>query len=974
MTVTTSGDDWLTAPLAQRLRRLRLLEDERSLPELDRSDAPFRLQEALLQSSQGAIEYWQEQSESGGQLTATELLIVLEQMRSRPALVAPLLKSQNGMSYRDAVAVCALNTGRVLYDQGRQHYAEQLLDISMNHMSEAQRELQFALSTGSLSVPQRTEALGKFAVAVAFSSRWNRTSVTILNRALDFHRQSIQSGNRSSEAFVYLIEILIALFDETTSADYLDEALGIAMDTSLHLQQAELLLKRGVFGRSIASGDWVRDLQSAQLAASDANPESGLDYVKKALIGELAVSAIARPCPLAATQLKLPYGFLRELPRISHAQHGTLRADVLDALLPMQTMLRDAGKPPNLVAQHVLVSLLRDSISRGGEHAAHDGELIVDIARASLERDRNRYLEYEYVDALLSRALLAPTSSHLAEALEAARSLVAQYPDWPLPHVILARTLTLDANEHHLFAMRDEARSSWEHAVERVVESHEYRRSDLGGRSSVFAVEDARGDLLTALVFKPVSSRSDAEREANHMTLLSSEIRRRGLESRFGVPDSLAIVELPDGNTIHVIERQVGTLLSRLDPRLAEKHLSSCIELTALFHSITDRREDGSRGWRRLRDGLKMWSRTVFEDRELASMFVSEMRDALPDNLPLVRKRDAHASNWVVDSADRLIAVDLEAASYLPVGHDVAQLIEDCCLLDVSEEGFRRRYRLIGEYASRVDRDVNEEDAIVAYDWFSLYRCVWIASSASATKAHHAHARGLASYLSTESALHSLRFPAEMLSTALRQLNAAVATATVDGTHRRNSKRLAHVLRHNAHELELSVDEAGFVELAELARVTGFGVDQVLAIAMHPAEQRFEVVDDRVRALYGHSFPVADLPDLDVATPNTLFHGTSWGSIERITTEGLLPMARQKVHLTNNAHEAMQVARRHNRPALLAVSTGGHSFQAVADAVWAADEVDPNLLEVCNPYAQMQDPPTWLADAISSDSSRDHIA
>ena len=961
--------EWLTAPLAQRLRRLRLLEDECSLPELDGTGIPFEQQETLLQSTQGAVEYWEKQRRSRRQITATELLIVLERMRSQPAQASPHLELLSGTSYSEAVAACALNTGRILHDRGRNYYAEQMLDVSINYMFEAQRELLFALSTGSLSTEERTEALGKFAVAVAFSSRWNKTSTTVLHRALEFHKQSISSGNQSAEAYVYLVELLAALFDETTNAAYLDEALRTARDHSLYLEQAELLLKRGILRRLSGSGAWVRDLQSAQSAASRARPQSGMGYVKQALVCELALSATASPCPLDATQIKLPYGFLRELPRISEVGRQALRDDVLDALLPMQTMLRDKGKPPNLVAHHVLVAILRDSVLRRGKNATRDSELIVEIAEASLQRDRNRYLEYQHVDALLSRALVAPTNSHISRALDAARSLVERYPVWPLPRVVLARTLTLDANEHSLFQIHDEATSSWAQAAGRVVESSDYRRSDLGGRSSVFAVEDARGDILTALVFKPVSNRSDAEREADHMALLSGAIRIRGVDDRFGVPDSLVIVELTDGRTVHVIERQIGTLLSELNGHAAAKLLPSCIQLTALFHNATESPDDGSTGWRKLRDGLKMWSRTLFQDKERAATFVSEMRRSLPKELPLVPKRDAHAGNWVVDSAGRLIAVDLEAGSLLPVGHDVAQLIEDCCLLPVSREGFARRRSLMDEYIMMLDVHVDRQRAVAAYDWFALYRSVWIASSASATKAHHTHARQLAQYLASESDLVDLQYPSEMLATALRQLSVADPDRTVDGVHRRNSKRLARVLRHSAHELGLSVDQAGFVRLEKLAKVAGLTVDQVLATATHPAEQRFEVYDGRVRALYGHSFPVTDLPDLDIATPDPLFHGTSWDALQRIASEGLLPMERQKVHLTNNASEALEVARRHRKPALLAVSTTGNElFQAVADAVWAADWVAPHLLEVCNPYAQMQDPPTWLSDAIARDS------
>lgn len=139
-----------------------------------------------------------------------------------------------------------------------------------------------------------------------------------------------------------------------------------------------------------------------------------------------------------------------------------------------------------------------------------------------------------------------------------------------------------------------------------------------------------------------------------------------------------------------------------------------------------------------------------------------------------------------------------------------------------------------------------------------------------------------------------------------------------------------------------------------------------LAEQSHPAEPRFQVQDGRIRALYGHSFYVEDLSDLGIDPPSILYHGTSWDSLPRIIVEGLRPMSRQKVHLTNNPNEALEVARRHSRPALVAVRAEEvESLQAVADAVWAADRVDPDLLEIRNPVRESSLPPAWIFDSIT---------
>jgi len=415
-----------------------------------------------------------------------------------------------------------------------------------------------------------------------------------------------------------------------------------------------------------------------------------------------------------------------------------------------------------------------------------------------------------------------------------------------------------------------------------------------------------------------------------------------------------------------VIERQAGVLLSDLDPSVASGFLPSCVEFLALFHNAVGRPEQERSAWGKLKNGLKLWSRTLFRDQTASDKFVASMRKTLPLGLPLVKKRDAHAGDWVIDSAGRLVAVDLEAGSFLPVGHDVAQLIEDAAVLPVSVEGFERRRALLHAYLDRLDLEVDVDEAITGYGWFALLRATWIASSASASKAHHAHARQLAQYLASGSDFDAIGVPAEMLAGALRQ-PVGSDVGGVDAAHRRKSKRLSQVLRHRAKDLDLPVDVAGFVPLEDLVDAVNMSVDEVVAVATHPAEPRFEIEEGRIRALYGHSFPVSDLPDLDVEPPDTLFHGTSWGAVAEISSAGLRPMGRQKVHLTNNPTEALEVARRHSQPALLAIPTAGtESLQAVADAVWAADSIPPEFLEVRNPFTEISAPPDWLADAMGA--------
>lgn len=867
--------------------------------------------------------------------------------------------------YPRAVAESSLAAARGLFDNGRRTYAQARVDNSINLMLEAQHNFILALNTGRLPQHDHTEAMGKYAVAVIFSSRWGNTPVEVLTRARLFQEESIAAGNREPEAYAYLVELITLLFDSTSDEIYLTEALALAREHRLVLGIAELLLKRGLLSHGDRRSRYLQDYQDARSLAGRANPVTGVDYVRRALIDQFAHSAMFGLHHLDSTQLRLPYGFLPDLPQLSDQQRRYLDSDIREALMPMRKFLQDQNRPPNLVAQQVLYATLRSSILQG-DYSSPDHELIIDVTRESLERGSERYLAYQHVDAFLVRAMSDSKPDDIRAAIQQAESLVDRYPEWPLPRVTLARALTLDADAHESAQSHAAAQQAWIDAVWRIVESPDYRRSDLGGRSSVFAIDDARGDLSSALVFKPVVNVTNARRESEHMRLLQESIVANDMQQRFSVPNSLAIVSLPDGQSIHVMEREVGHLLSEIDIVDARRILDSCVDLIALFHKAVPVLDRDRSGWPKLKNELKLCAPTIFSDQGATDEFISAMKDSLPTDLPLVRRRDAHAGNWVVAGGHRLVAIDFEAASLLPIGHDIAQLIEDFGLVPVGKDGHSRRHKLMSRYLNKLCITDNDDDAVTAYDWFALLRAVWVSSSAHASRFRHAHARQLAQFISVNTEWPGLRIPAEMLTHALRSYRVEDKHGALDGAHRRLSKQLARLLRHHPASSEMTVDGSGFVELIGVANQLGRTVEEVVSVATHPAEPRFQVEDGRIRALYGHSFYVEDLSDLGIEPPNILFHGTSWDSLSRIVVEGLRPMHRQKVHLTNNPNEALEVARRHSRPALVAVRAEKvESLQAVADAVWAADSVDPDLLEIRNPVRESSLPPAWMFDSIT---------
>lgn len=152
-------------------------------------------------------------------------------------------------------------------------------------------------------------------------------------------------------------------------------------------------------------------------------------------------------------------------------------------------------------------------------------------------------------------------------------------------------------------------------------------------------------------------------------------------------------------------------------------------------------------------------------------------------------------------------------------------------------------------------------------------------------------------------------------------------TLVLDGARRRQlSKFVSGALRHFPGDAGIEVDEAGWTAFTSLhaavERKYDWADSETLAgvIATDP-KGRFErtgASDEsnavagggRVRAAYGHSVDVS-LDATDDPVPATLYHGTAPRNVASIREEGLKPMGRQTVHLSESVRAAREVGRRH---------------------------------------------------------------
>ena len=192
---------------------------------------------------------------------------------------------------------------------------------------------------------------------------------------------------------------------------------------------------------------------------------------------------------------------------------------------------------------------------------------------------------------------------------------------------------------------------------------------------------------------------------------------------------------------------------------------------------------------------------------------------------------------------------------------------------------------------------------------------------------------------------------------------------------------LSYALRHNPLKYNLVLDKEGWISISEL----------LIALSLHHHDHhhsnrwlchiekqnleemivrsdkvRFEIKDDKIRALYGHScssfIPFTKIQKIASKPPDLLYHGTSPSAAKNIMSEGLRPMNRQYVHLSTDKNTALQVGKRktilkkeeeeQQQPVIIAISafeaynTGVYHFYQASDSVWLSDYIHPNFMEL----------------------------
>ncbi len=167
------------------------------------------------------------------------------------------------------------------------------------------------------------------------------------------------------------------------------------------------------------------------------------------------------------------------------------------------------------------------------------------------------------------------------------------------------------------------------------------------------------------------------------------------------------------------------------------------------------------------------------------------------------------------------------------------------------------------------------------------------------------------------------------------------------------SRYMSYLLRHNPENLKM--DRHGFVSLDEfLEKIKErFQVDRkfIFEIVEKSDRKRFEIVEDKIRALYGHTIPVK-LELQEDRTVKVLYHGTTQDAASKILKVGLKPMKRKWVHSSPTTKIAKEIGlRRTRKPVILEINAeaarnNGVRFYKASDRVYLCNNLSPKYIKL----------------------------
>lgn len=171
------------------------------------------------------------------------------------------------------------------------------------------------------------------------------------------------------------------------------------------------------------------------------------------------------------------------------------------------------------------------------------------------------------------------------------------------------------------------------------------------------------------------------------------------------------------------------------------------------------------------------------------------------------------------------------------------------------------------------------------------------------------------------------------------------------------SKTLSYLLRHNPKQYGVELDYRGFADINTV--INGLKkdypyitIEDLNYIVKNDDKGRYEIKDNLIRALYGHSIK-KEIEKVPSKPPVILYHGTKENVLDSILKEGIKSMKRQKVCLSSDINTAKMVGdrRKNSNTIILKVRAeeaynDGINFYTEPNGIYMSDDIPPKYIEI----------------------------
>lgn len=188
----------------------------------------------------------------------------------------------------------------------------------------------------------------------------------------------------------------------------------------------------------------------------------------------------------------------------------------------------------------------------------------------------------------------------------------------------------------------------------------------------------------------------------------------------------------------------------------------------------------------------------------------------------------------------------------------------------------------------------------------------------------------------------------------------------------RITRLLAYMLRHQPDDFDVELDREGYGDVDEVVRALTERTGDDLELAdLEKAidsggRQRYEIVDGKIRALYGHSIQID--PGKSCEPPAELFLGMPARDQERMERFGLRGGRRRFLHLSLTEEEAKETGARTAVEYVVVRVKATDAWEEGVDffdrkSIWLAPELPSYALEVVGTYEDGSDPAVRRGEA-----------